>query len=206
VSKRLPALIVIAALAGAAAPAAAQRRAAGSTELTPYAGYMIFDDLVNGPLGTDFGNANGLLYGVQLGVPVLPGLKLVGNLAYSDTELKVGVPILGGVNFGQSTAVFYDAGLQLGLPVPVGNLSPFLQAGAGGIHQEVSVADLTTSASSFAWNLGGGVDMALAPGVALRLMARDYIGKFDYRDAIMLGLDGHTLNNVALTAGLRIGF
>jgi len=206
VSNRLLALTTTAVVLGAAAPAAAQLPSAGSVELTPYAGYMIFDHLVNGPLGTNLGNANGPLYGVQLGVPVLPGLKLVGNLAYSDTDLKVGVPILGGVNFGQSTAVFYDGGLQLGLPVPIGNLSPFLQAGAGGIYQEISISGVTTNANSFAWNLGGGVDMALVPGVALRLMARDYFGKFDYRDATLLDLNGRTMNNIALTAGVRVAF
>ena len=37
-------------------------------------------------------------------------------------------------------------------------------------------------------------------------MAKDYIGKFDSKQATSLKLSGKTVNNVAVTAGIRIGF
>jgi hypothetical protein len=43
--------------------------------------------------------------------------------------------------------------------------------------------------------------------VALRLMAKDYIGQFNFQDAIgFSGLTGQTANNFALTAGLKFDF
>ena len=39
-----------------------------------------------------------------------PGLALVGNVAYSQPELEIGAPLIGGVSVGQSSVLLYDAG------------------------------------------------------------------------------------------------
>ena len=43
--------------------------------------------------------------------------------------------------------------------------------------------------------------------MSLRLMARDYIGKFNFQDATSLDIDaGGTTSNYALSAGIRLSF
>ena len=97
-----------------AAPLEAQ---SGSFGITPYAGYMKFGNLVDGPLGTSVQGAAGPVYGAEATLGIAPGLSLVGNLAYASTDLEVGVPVVGGLSFGKSSALLYDAGLRLSVPV-----------------------------------------------------------------------------------------
>jgi len=49
-------------------------------------------------------------------------------------------------------------------------------------------------------------DVTLARGMAVRLLAKDYIGKFNFQDATGLGLNGDVSHNLAFTAGLRFDF
>ena len=58
-------------------------------------------------------------------------------------------------------------------------VSPFLQGGVGAMRYEVESGFLNTTATNVAYNVGGGVDVQLTPNLGLRLMAKDYIGKFD---------------------------
>jgi hypothetical protein len=146
------------------------------------------------------------VYGAQLGLRLAPGIALVGNVARASGDLKVGIPIVGGVSVGETTAWMFDGGLQLGVPLPARALTPFLQVGAGAIRQEVAVGPVDTKSTSFAGNVGLGADIAVAPNIALRLMAKDYIAKFDMKEATTLDLDGELAHNFALTAGVRIGF
>ena len=37
-------------------------------------------------------------------------------------------------------------------------------------------------------------------------MAKDYIGKFDFKQATSLNVSGKTANNFAVTAGLKVDF
>jgi hypothetical protein len=53
---------------------------------------------------------------------------------------------------------------------------------------------------------GNFIDGPLAPTVALRFMAKDYIGKFDFKQATSLNVSGKTANNFAVTAGLKVDF
>jgi hypothetical protein len=48
--------------------------------------------------------------------------------------------------------------------------------------------------------------MDLSRSVGLRIQARDYIGRFDFADAILYDLQSETAHNLALTVGLRVGF
>jgi len=196
------------ALAGllfAAAPKAPL--AAQSLGITPYAGYMKFGSLMDGPFGTNIRGAGAPVYGAELQLGLVPGLALVGNVAYAKSDLELGAPLVGGLSVGENSALMYDAGLRLHLPLGglIGGFSPFVQAGAGAMRQEVRVAPAATHSTNLAYNVGGGVDLGLVPRLGLQLMVKDYIGKFDARKATSLNLDTGTTHNWMVSAGLRLG-
>ncbi len=200
-------LLCAGALAGllAAAPLQAQ---SGSFGITPYAGYMKFGNLVNGPLGTNVRSAAGQVYGAEATLGLTRGVALVGNVAYASSDLEVGVPVVGGLSFGKSSALLYDAALRLSLPLSATGaraITPFVQAGAGAMRQEIEVVSVATNATNFAYNIGAGVDVPLGPRFGLQLMAKDYIGKFDVREATAVDVRPSNAHNWTVSAGLRLG-
>ena len=207
---------MLAALALSASSAEAQRRSGGriavnetpGPSISPYAGYMMFGDIVDGPLGTTLTSSSGSVFGVQGNLPLGSVLSVVGNVAYSEPQLKFGVPILGGINFGKSQVWIYDAGLQLSAPAFRGqrSITPFAQVGAGGMRYDVTVAGINRKASNLAFNAGLGADIPLADNLGLRLFAKDYIGKFDVNEAAGIDYEAKTSHNIALTAGLKLQF
>lgn len=118
--------------------------------------------------------------------------------------------MLGGINAGTTRASMMDAGLQLSLPMPQSRLVyvPFVAAGVGATKWNVNLGSTALQAGStnFTGNLGAGLDLNSGPSIALRLMAKGYIGKFDFKQARSLDVSGKTVNNVTVTAGIRIGF
>jgi len=194
----------------AAAPAArAQVITNGKAfQATPYAGYMVFGHLADGPLGTSLQSANGPLYGAQLAVKLAPSVALVGNLAYANGDVKAGIPFLGGISVAKSDLLLYDAGLQLDIPTAGLAFRPFVQAGAGAMHYSISQSVFNTTSTNFAANVGVGADIPLGKTAAIRLMAKDYIGKFDFKDATGFDLSSSASrsNNIGITAGLRLDF
>jgi opacity protein-like surface antigen len=205
-----------AALALSAGSAEAQRRTrrmpvidpTPAPSVSPYAGYMMFGDIVDGPLGTKLTNSSGAVYGIQGNLPLGSTLSVVGNVGYTEPDLRFGVPILGGINFGKSQVWMYDAGLQFSAPTMRGDraITPFLQVGAGGMHYNVQVAGLSRTASNLAFNAGVGADIPLAQNLGLRLFAKDYIGKFDVNEAAGIDYAAKTSHNIALSAGLKLQF
>ena len=178
-------------------------------DITPYAGYMVFGNFLTGPLGTSLSTAPAPIYGAQLGMKIAPNISLIGNLAAASSDIKVGVPIFGGLSVAHSSMVFYDAGLQLDIPMTSAygaTFSPFVQAGVGAMRYDISQSILSTSATNLAGNIGAGADIAIGSGVGLRLMAKDYIGKFDFQQATSFDVSSTTTNNVAFSAGLRFSF
>jgi hypothetical protein len=204
--------IALSAIIAFASTAAAQRTTTttGSVlHVAPYAGYMVFGDYLKGPLGTTLTNAPGPLYGGQVGLSLMPGVSLVGNLAYTSGEVRVGVPFFGGLDVGNSSMMIYDAGVQLDLPTSRASaipLVPFVQAGVGAIHYKIDESFLQTTATNAAFNFGLGADVSLGRGVALRLLAKDYVGKFDFKEATSFDISGQTAHNLAFTAGIRLDF
>ena len=179
-----------------------------SPSITPYGGYMVFGDILNGPLGTRLSSSAAPVYGAQVNLPLGSTLSIVGNVAYSQPNLQIGVPILGGLGVGKSSVWMYDAGLQFSAPVMTGQRSiiPFVQAGVGAMKYDVQVAGFSRNASNIAFNAGIGADLPLAQNIGLRVMAKDYIGKFDVNEATSIDYTAKNSNNVALSAGLKLGF
>jgi hypothetical protein len=194
-----------------AAPAFAQAPESGSVlHITPYVGAMVFGNYLTGPLGTSLSSRPSVLYGAQAGLSLSPQLSLVGNIGYTESNMQAGLPILGGVEVGTSNVLLYDADLEydLGSAKAGGTaLSPFVQAGVGAMKYDINAASIiNTSATNLAGNVGIGADFTVGKGMALRVLARDYIGKFNFQDATGLGINGNTANSFGLTAGLRFDF
>jgi hypothetical protein len=201
----------VAALSAAPFVALVAQDPGGGTVLhvSPYAGAMIFGSYLSGPLGTTLSNSPGMVYGTQVGLSLAPQLSLIGNVGYSASDMKVGIPFLGGVTVGHSSMLLYDAGLEYNLGATTsGSLgfSPFIQAGVGAMKYDVNASVIDTHATNFAGNVGLGADVNLSKGMALRVLAKDYIGRFNFQDATGLGITGNTAHNIALTAGLRFDF
>lgn len=192
------------------AEAQAARTATGTVfEVTPYAGYMLFGDYLSGPLGSSVTNAPAPVVGAQLGMKIAPNLSVIGNLATASGDIQAGIPFVGGVSIAHSRVVLVDAGLQLDFPLTTmmgTNFSPFLQAGAGQMRYNITQSFVTTQANNWAANVGAGADISVGNGVGIRLMAKDYIGKFDLQQATMLDLSTNTTQSFALSAGLRFSF
>jgi opacity protein-like surface antigen len=146
------------------------------------------------------------MFGAQLGLSLTPNISLVGNLAHSSTSIEAGAPIIGGIELAKSKVWMYDAGLQLDLGDPASRTSPFVQLGGGAMRHSIDVGPVSTTATNFALTAGVGVDLAMAPNVAMRLMAKDYYGKFDFEEAALIDVGGDKTHNFALAAGLKIGF
>lgn len=188
-----------------AAPLEAQGAGGPSFQITPYAGFLKPGTMVNGPVGTALRNSGAVVYGGELAVGLTRGLSLVGNLAYSEPRLEIGAPVVGGIGVGETSVLLYDAALRLGLPIAASSISPFVQGGVGEMRQTIDVGPVSTRSTSFAYNIGGGVDMEFAPGVGLQLMAKDYIGKFDAQEATAIDVETKTTHNWSVTAGVRLG-
>jgi outer membrane protein with beta-barrel domain len=195
-----------------AAPLAAQSSStptASVFHVAPYAGYMVFGNYLNGPVGTTLSSKPGALYGVQAALSLSQNLQLVGNIGTTSSSMQVGVPFLGGLSVGNSSMLMYDADLEYDF----GNSSasgmkftPFIQAGIGQMKYDISASVLETHATNMAENVGLGADVAIGRGMAVRLLAKDYIGKFNFQDATGLGITGSTAHNLGFMAGLRFDF
>lgn len=207
---RLVRLLAVTSIAVLPATAAAQQRAVPTVaRITPYVGYLTFGDLATGPIGTRIANQSTALYGVQAGLDLTPFISLVGNLGYADSNIEVGLPIVGGYSIADSKVLLYDGGLQirLGDILPLGGaVIPFLEAGAGAIRYEVRAGSLSTTSTNVAGNVGGGVDLQLGRNLGVRLMAKDYIGRFDLRDVTGFDFEGRLTHNIAYSLGLNFGF
>ncbi len=190
-----------------ALPLAAQQAKPTVFDVSPYAGYMMFGKMIEGPIGTSVSSGSGPVYGAQMSLTMSKNVALYGNVGYSSTDLKIGLPIIGGLDVGSSKALLYDGGVELKIPMQAASMvTPFVQGGVGAMRYEVQSAFLNTNATNVAYNFGGGVDVKLSPNFGVRLMAKDYLGKFDFKEATSFDLNGKTTNNVALTLGVHFGF
>ena len=201
----------VAALLAGARPAEAQLRSGTPIfHVAPYAGYMVFGNFLKGPIGTSLSNSNGAVYGAELGVHLTPYLAVVGNVARANADLQVGVPFLGGLSVGRSSMWLYDGGIQLSMPLGLSSvlpIKPFAQVGIGQVRHELETSIVSTKATNTAYNFGFGADVGFGKNLAFRLMAKDYVGEFDFKEATQLfDLQGERAHNWAFSAGIKIAF
>jgi Outer membrane protein beta-barrel domain len=204
-ARAMHAALALTALLLALIPATARAQRPNVARVTPYVGYLTFGNYADGPIGTRISNESSAMYGVALGLDIAPNLALVGNIGYTDSNVRVGLPVIGGVNIADSKVLVYDAGLQLRLPSMRTGLVPFVEAGAGAMRYEVRSGPLTTNATNFAGNIGAGIDLQLNRNIGVRGAVKDYIGKFDFREATTFELNSRVSHNVAFTLGLTLG-
>lgn len=212
--KLVSSIIAASAFALVSLPAGAQRVhknqfGEGSLSVSPYAGYMTFGQIASGPLNTSLKSSAAPVYGLQLNLPLGNTLSIVGNVAYTEPDLSVGIPIIGDISFGKSNVWLYDGGIQLSAPgYGTGDrgIFPFVQVGGGAMRYDVQVSGTSRTATNGAFNAGVGADVPIAQNIGLRVMAKDYIGKFDFNQATSINYDTKTSHNIALAAGLRLGF
>ncbi len=187
----------------------AQRSVPTVARVTPYVGYMTFGNYLSGPIGTRIANQSTAVYGAELGIDVSPNVALVGNIGYADSNVQVGLPIIGGLSIADSKVLMYDGGVQLRLPATTAlgsGLVPYVQGGAGAMRYEVRSGPLKTQATNFAANVGGGLDVQLTRSLGVRGMVKDYIGKFDFKEATQLNLHNNVAHNWVYGLGLNLGF
>jgi hypothetical protein len=190
-----------AAAAAFAAPAAAQR--AHRFEVAPAAGYLVPGDIARGPLGTALRAAAAPMFGGTAALQLAGPASLYAGAAYSDSDLEVGVPIVGGIALTRTRMLVLDGGLQLR---GSGASGPLVQLGIGSMRYRFATGLVDVTADNAVATAAIGYDLALAPGFGLRLMAKDWVGRFDSSDAIFIDAPGRTAHNLALTAGLRFAF
>jgi len=210
-SMRFPVVRAVAVLAFSATSAAFQTvsgQASRGGYIAPYAGYLVHGAWYDGPIGTNLTAASAPVVGAQIGVPIAKGVSLTGNLAYSSGDLEVGLPILGGVRVGTNKTWMYDAAIELGglTGKQQTGIAPFVQGGVGGITNDISNSLLDTRSTNLAYIAGVGVDVRMTRSIALRLQARDYIGRFDSQEAVGFKVDGNLAHNWALSAGVKLAF
>jgi opacity protein-like surface antigen len=186
---------------------------AGSFFVGPYAGYMFFGDLwdFNGPTEQSLEDAP--MFGAQAGVNLTPSIALLGNIGYAKSAFTLENDATNSSEriSGDLGVFFYDAALQFRIPMNSTRVSPLAQLGVGGVRYTLDTDDITGQprSSDIAFNVGLGADIGLARGVALRLMAKDYITSTKWNDVEELDFDDDAADNVAhnigLTIGLRLG-
>ncbi len=203
-------LSVRAALTATAALLAAHSALAQSgvgASLTPYAGYLVTGRWYDGPVGTSLSTTNAPMVGAQGSVPLSNRISIVGNLAYASGDLRVGLPLVGGVNVGSARTWLYDAALELGgLSGRGSGIAPFVSGGIGGMTNDIRNSFFNTRSSNIAYTAALGVDIGLSAGFGLRVQAKDWIGRFNSEQAVGFRAQGNLAHNWALTGGAKISF
>lgn len=186
---------------------------AGSFFIGPYAGYMFFGDLWDFAGPTEQSLEDAPMFGAQAGVNLTPSIALLGNLGYSKSAFTLENDATNTSEriSGDMGVFFYDASLQFRIPMNSTRISPLAQVGVGGVRYSLDSDDITGEprSSDVAFNVGLGADIGLGRGVALRLMAKDYITSTKWNDIQEVDFDDDAADNVAhnigLTLGLRLG-
>jgi len=204
---RLSVRTALAVVAVATTVRAARAQVGVGASITPYAGYLVTGHWFDGPVGTSISSSNQPMVGAQANIPLSRGVALVSNVAYSSGDLRVGLPLIGGVNVGSSNSWMYDAALELGgLSGRKIGIAPFIAGGVGGMTNDVKVALFNARATNLAYTGAIGVDIGLTPGFGLRVQAKDWVSRFNTEQAVGFRTNGNLAHNWALTGGAKISF
>ena len=207
VSRTLAVVVASSLLATVLVATSAKAQTGVGATLTPFAGYLITGNWYDGPIGTSLSTTNAPMVGGQASIPLTKGIALVGSLAYASGDLRIGLPLLGGVNVGSVKTWLYDAGLELGgLPGKKTGIAPFVQVGIGGLTNDIKNSLFDVRASNIAYTGGVGLDVGLTESFALRVQAKDWVSRFNSEDAVGFRAEGNLAHNWALTAGVKLTF
>lgn len=113
------------------------------------------------------------------------------------------IPTLSGLTLARSyTSLFITPGVRLRL-APSFPVSPYLAAGLGYGHFNRKLFDGSSSGdSTFAVDIGGGLDLKVLPFISLRGEIRDYNSGGPGIESLALGRQ----NNLFVTAGVAVRF
>lgn len=109
----------------------------------------------------------GFVIGGTLGkrIPAVPGLRIEADLAFRQNVIDI--DWCSGFSVDHDTTTLM-ANAVYDLPVAIGPLHPYVQAGVGYGHSEARLEDVSIAsveASGVAWQLGAGLNTQLADGV-----------------------------------------
>ena len=205
--------ITATAMAVAVGSAQAQRPRESSITVTrgdfavmPYAGYLVSSSLFDGPINSSLTVQSSPLYGVQASMPLSPSASLLGGIAYSSGDLKAGIPIIGGISFGNMATTVFDASVELRSESFSKSFMPVVQLGGGAIYRKVSIAGLHASSTDFMVSGGIGADVPLSSNLAMRFMAKDYWAGADFGSIGPITAKNDDVHAIGLSGGLRITF
>lgn len=113
------------------------------------------------------------------------------------------IPTLSGLTVARSySSLFITPGLRLRL-APSFPISPYVSAGLGyGRFNRQLYSGVSTADSTFALDVGGGLDLKILPIVGLRAEVRDFNSGGVGLETLALGRQ----NNVFVTAGVTVRF
>jgi hypothetical protein len=157
--------------------------------------YMSADLVSNGR--TNLNGWNGSVEG-----KVLPFIGIVGDFSghYGSVPLAVNpacTTVIGGSCSGLNASTnIYNFLFGPRVSVSVGKVRPFAHALLGAAHMSESASLLSSSSTSFAYALGGGVDYHVIPLISWRVQG----------DFLQTRFFSNTQNNVRISTGIVIHF
>jgi opacity protein-like surface antigen len=180
----------------------------GLFAIAPFAGYLVGENFVEGPLNTNLGGVAAPMYGAQVSFPLAPSASIVGTLGYANGDLEVGLPIVGGVSVGDNRAFLFDASVELRPDWDNKGkaLIPIFQIGGGAMHRELSVIGASAKSTDFVVSGGAGADLPFMPNLAMRVMVKDYYGKADFGTIGELTATTRDFHTLGVSAGVRFSF
>lgn len=132
----------------------------------------------------------------------VPMLGLYAELPVAGS-FSSNIPTISGLSLVRSyTSLFITPGLRVRL-APSFPLSPYISAGLGyGRFNRQLFTGGSTSDSTFAFDVGGGLDLKFLPFVGLRAEVRDFNSGGVGLETLTLGRQ----NNLFVTAGIAVRF
>lgn len=74
------------------------------------------------------------------------------------------------------------------------------------MRRDFALGGITNRSSNLAWNVGAGGDLDILPGLGVRILVKDYIGKFDVREATGFDVDTRTMHDWGFSVGVNPSF
>jgi opacity protein-like surface antigen len=160
--------------------------------------------------GGYFAASNPLDLGVAWALEGTVAQKIAGvPLVSLSAELPVAgsfsssIPTLSGTSIARSyTSLFITPGIRARL-APSFPISPYVSVGLGyGRFKRKLIDGTSSSDGTFAWDIGGGLDLKILPFISLRAEVRDFNSGGIGLESLALGRQ----NNLFVTAGIALRF